>query len=61
MTTSILVEGLDTNGNGVFDAEELKALANERDVPYQSLLKVFLAERVARERGRRRGRAPTDA
>ncbi len=30
--------------------EELKALANERDVPYQSLLKVFLAERVARER-----------
>src|SRR4030042_634979 len=31
--------------------EELKALANERDVPYQSLLKVFLAERIARERG----------
>ena len=25
---------------------ELKALANKRDVPYQSLLKVFLAERV---------------
>jgi len=24
-------------------------LANERDVPYQSLLKVFLAERVERE------------
>jgi len=36
--------------------EELKALANERDVPYQSLLKIFLAERVARERGRRSGR-----
>ena len=36
--------------------EELKALANERDVPYQSLLKVFLAERVARERGRKRTR-----
>jgi predicted DNA binding CopG/RHH family protein len=34
--------------------EELKALANERDVPYQSLLKVFLAERVARERRWRR-------
>jgi len=34
--------------------EELKALANERDVPYQSLLKVFLAERIARERGWRR-------
>ena len=29
----------------------LKRLANERDVPYQSLLKVFLAERIARERG----------
>ncbi len=29
---------------------ELKTLANQRDVPYQSLLKVFLAERVARER-----------
>lgn len=30
---------------------ELKRLANQRDVPYQSLLKVFLAERIARERG----------
>jgi predicted DNA binding CopG/RHH family protein len=40
--------------------EDLKALANERDVPYQSLLKVFLAERVARERGRRRRRAQAD-
>src|SRR3972149_10603219 len=29
---------------------ELKTLANKRDVPYRSLLKVFLAERVARER-----------
>ena len=28
---------------------DLKILANKRDVPYQSLLKVFLAERVARE------------
>lgn len=36
--------------------EELKTLANERDVPYQSLLKVFLAERVARERSARRRR-----
>jgi predicted DNA binding CopG/RHH family protein len=27
----------------------LKILANKRDVPYQSLLKVFLAERVAQE------------
>jgi predicted DNA binding CopG/RHH family protein len=32
--------------------EEIKTLANERDVPYQSLLKIFLAERVARERQR---------
>jgi predicted DNA binding CopG/RHH family protein len=28
---------------------ELKALANKRDVPYQSLLKMFLAERIAAE------------
>lgn len=27
----------------------LKLLANKRDVPYQSLLKVFLAERVEQE------------
>ena len=39
--------------------EELKALANERDVPYLSLLKIFLAERVARERGWERG--PSEA
>jgi len=25
---------------------ELKLLANKRDVPYQSLLKIFLAERI---------------
>jgi predicted DNA binding CopG/RHH family protein len=30
--------------------EDLKVLANRRDVPYQSLLKVFLAERLASER-----------
>jgi hypothetical protein len=29
--------------------DELKVLANRRDVPYQSLLKVFLAERVQQE------------
>ncbi|MBT8479779.1 MAG: BrnA antitoxin family protein [Gemmatimonadetes bacterium] len=40
--------------------EELKTLANERDVPYQSLLKIFLAERVARERGRKRSRTKAD-
>ena len=28
---------------------DLKVLANERDVPYQSLLKVLLAEQVRRE------------
>jgi len=34
--------------------EELKILANKRDVPYQSLLKVFLAERLEAERRLRR-------
>ena len=33
--------------------EDLKILANQRDVPYQSLLKVFLAERLEREKTRR--------
>jgi predicted DNA binding CopG/RHH family protein len=33
--------------------EDLKILANQRDVPYQSLLKVFLAERLEREKARR--------
>ena len=33
--------------------EELKALANAKDVPYQSLLKVFLADRLKRERRHR--------
>lgn len=36
--------------------EDLKVLANERDVPYQSLMKIFLAERVARERSGMRDR-----
>jgi hypothetical protein len=31
---------------------DLKVLANRRDVAYQSLLKVFLAERLAQERRR---------
>ena len=31
--------------------EELKLLANKRDVPYQSLLKIFLAERIEKELG----------
>ena len=29
--------------------EELKVLANKRDVPYQSLLKMFLSERIDAE------------
>lgn len=29
--------------------EELRLLANKRDVPYQSLLKIFLAERIGKE------------
>ena len=36
--------------------EDLKVLANSRDVPYQSLLKVFLAERLATERRPRSNR-----
>jgi len=29
--------------------EELKLIANKRDVPYQSLMKIFLTERVKQE------------
>jgi len=29
--------------------EELKLIANKRDVPYQSLMKIFLAEKVEQE------------
>lgn len=29
--------------------EELKLLANKRDMPYQSLVKAFLAERIQQE------------
>lgn len=29
--------------------EELKLLANRQDIPYQSLLKIYLAERVKQE------------
>jgi len=28
---------------------ELKLLANKRDIPYQSLLKIFLSERIEKE------------
>jgi predicted DNA binding CopG/RHH family protein len=29
---------------------QLKVLANEKDIPYESLIKVFLAEKIAQER-----------
>ena len=29
--------------------QELKLLANKRDVPYQSLIKIFLSERIEEE------------
>ncbi len=32
-----------------FMLEEIRRLANKRDVPYQSLIKLFLAERLKRE------------
>jgi hypothetical protein len=32
----------------------LKLLANQRDVPYQSLLKIFLADRLEKEMAERR-------
>lgn len=35
---------------------ELKRLANKRDVPYQSLVKVFLAERIHDELGKKSSR-----
>jgi predicted DNA binding CopG/RHH family protein len=31
---------------------DLKILANKQDVPYQSLLKIFLAERIRKEFGK---------
>ncbi len=33
--------------------EEVKLLANKRDVPYQSLIKIFIAERIQAEFGRK--------
>ena len=34
--------------------DDLKILAHKRDVPYQSLLKVFLAEKIEEEFGKKR-------
>jgi predicted DNA binding CopG/RHH family protein len=31
---------------------QLKVLANKKDIPYQSLIKVYLAEKIAEERKR---------
>jgi predicted DNA binding CopG/RHH family protein len=39
---------------------ELRRLANEQDVPYQSLMKVYLSDRVAEERLLRRRAAAMD-
>ena len=36
--------------------EALKVLANKRDVPYQSLLKMFLSEKIEEQLGARRRR-----
>ena len=36
----------------------LKLLANQRDVPYQSLVKIFLADRLKEEIAPRRRRQP---
>jgi predicted DNA binding CopG/RHH family protein len=36
----------------VMMVEQLKTIANKRDVPYQSLLKMFVAERLESEFGR---------
>ena len=33
----------------IFLVEDLKTLANKKDVPYQSLMKVFLADKVREE------------
>ena len=33
----------------VFLVEDLKILANKKDVPYQSLMKIFLAEKIREE------------
>jgi predicted DNA binding CopG/RHH family protein len=35
--------------------EELKTLSNQQDVPYQSLMKLYLAERIKKERARKAG------
>jgi predicted DNA binding CopG/RHH family protein len=40
---------------------DIKRLAHEQDVPYQSLMKIYLAERVASERRRRQRTVGTES
>lgn len=40
--------------------EEIKTLANRMDVPYQSLMKIFLAERVEKEMQRMEAATQSD-
>ena len=40
--------------------EEIKVLANRMDVPYQSLMKIFLAERVEKEMKRTKAATQND-
>jgi hypothetical protein len=40
--------------------DELRRLANQRDVPYQSLIKVFLRERIDQEYNQRANLALAD-
>jgi hypothetical protein len=39
--------------DGVYASNIQKVLANRQDVPYQSLMKLYLAERIGRERTRK--------
>ncbi len=36
--------------------DDLKMLANKKDIPYQSLLKIYLAERIKQELGQSSGK-----
>lgn len=38
--------------------ENIKVIANEADVPYQSMMKMLLAEKVSELRGRRKRKVP---
>jgi len=51
-TKTVVEDDLDSTASMIAD---LRMLANQRDVPYQSLLKVFLAERIDQERKHKNG------